>query len=151
MTNVTLEELEARQNELAAMIEKFKAQQPSRVVIKASLIELMSGERYAGAILNEDGSILNHLILLPGQADGINWTAAMAWAVEQGGELPTRREQSLLYANLKDEFAEHLYWADEQHAANADYAWFQHFGNGIQNLIHKNIELRARAVRRVFI
>lgn len=148
---ITLPAIEARQNELAAMIEKFRAQQPTRVAIQASLIELMSGERYAGAILRADGNIAHHLILLPGQADDINWSAAKDWAAEQGGELPTRSEQALLYANLKDEFERQWYWSGEQHAASADSAWCQDFGNGDQDTDHKDDELRARAVRRLTI
>jgi hypothetical protein len=72
------------------------------------LIELQPGERYAGMILGKDGDPSYHLVLLPGQQDDITWEKAMEWAAKQGGEyvsnLPTRREQSLLFANLKEEF-----------------------------------------------
>ena len=112
---------------------------------------LKSGEEYAGLILGKDGPKDYHLILLPDQANDVNWAAAMAWAKTVGGELPTRREQSLLFANLKDRFEPRLYWSCEKYASAYGYAWFQYFGNGSQNGIHENNKFRARAVRRIYI
>ena len=69
-----------------------------------TLPELKAGEIYAGILLNEDGSPSHHLILLPGDNAGADWQTQMDWAKSTGGELPTRREQSLLYANCKQHF-----------------------------------------------
>lgn len=153
METVTLEGIEAQQQKLAAMIEQFKAQPAMRnIEIPAADITLAPGEHYAGIILNEDGTPSHHLVLLPNTpTDALNWQAAKDWAKRIGGEIPTRREQSLLYANLKGQFEERWYWSSEQHAADAYYAWCQDFGLGYQDYDHKINELRARAVRRLTI
>jgi len=109
---------------------------------------LKKGEHYAGIILGKDGEPDYHLILLPGDADKVNWEAAKKFADKAGGELPTRREQSLLFANLKEQFEPRWYWSFEQHASDSDCAWFQHFDYGYQFSNLKSYECRARAVRR---
>jgi hypothetical protein len=150
MSIITLDQIEARQTELADMIAKFKTQ-PAPVVltIVESRIELRAGERYAGVILNDDGTPAHHLVLLPGEAEDINWQDAMAWASNAGGELPTRREQSLLFANLGREFKAAWYWSAESHANDGSCAWHQYFNNGNQYYYHKSYEGRCRAVRRI--
>lgn len=112
---------------------------------------LQPGERYAGIILGKDGAPDHHLILLPGEAESVNWQQAGEFAVKAGGELPTRREQSLLYANLKDEFQSAWYWSGEQHAAYSGNAWSQDFDLGTQYWRYKSNLNRARAVRRIAI
>lgn len=87
--------------------------------------------------------------LLPGEAVGVTWEEAVAWAKEQGGELPTRQEMLALYANLKDEFKADWYWSCEQHEGTPDYAWVQNFSDGIQYCHLKSSRDRARAVRRI--
>ena len=119
--------------------------------IAEATITLEPGERYAGPILNVDGTTAHYLILLPGSANEIKWKDAIQWAESIGGELPSRREQSLLYTNLKGEFEDDWYWSCEQYAGREFYAWFQHFGDGYQNYLHESSELRARAVRRLTI
>lgn len=57
---------------------------------------LKPNELYAGIILGKDGAPDHHLILLPGKADDVNFKKAGDWAKSIGGELPTRREQSLM-------------------------------------------------------
>jgi hypothetical protein len=89
-----------------------------------------------------------NLVLLPGEFTG-PWNDAVAWAKEQGGELPTRAEQLLLLAQARDEFKKDWYWSSEQHAGDSASAWFQDFDYGGQNGNHKGYELRARAVRRL--
>jgi hypothetical protein len=113
---------------------------------------LKPGEVYAGIILGLDGQPDHHLILLPGEAEKVTWGQAKKFATDAGGELPTRPEQALLYANLKHEFKPNWYWSGEQHAADGDYAWGQYFGYGDQNSFYvKSASLRARAVRRLTI
>lgn len=117
----------------------------------ATTIEMKRGEEYAGLILGKDGEVSYHLILLPGAADSINWKDAIKWAEAQGGELPTRREQALLYANLKEQFDGAWYWSSEQRAGDSVYAWCQYFDGGDQGWGGKGDERRARAVRRLII
>lgn len=112
---------------------------------------LKAGEIYAGIILGKDGQPDQHIILLPGQANDINFAAAQKWAAEQGGELPTRREQSLLFANLKECFDERWYWSSEKHASGSACAWVQGFGGGGQHYYGVTGNYRARAVRRLVI
>lgn len=112
---------------------------------------LKYGEHYAGILLGKDGAMSHHLILLPSERDDGPWQDAMDWAASNGGTLPTRREQSLLYANLPEQFKSEWYWSCEQHAAGSDCAWMQHFGYGTQGFSHESYYDRARAVRRLTI
>jgi len=120
----------------------------AEAIRRSSGIELQPGERYAGVLLNEDGTPSHHLVLLPGDAEDVTWPAAVEWAKQAGGELPTRREQSLLFANAKSAFEETWYWSGDEHE-NDSYAWYQYFRYGYQDGNHKSYEGRARAVRRV--
>jgi hypothetical protein len=110
---------------------------------------LAAGELYAGVILGKDGEPDHHIILLPGAVENMTWEKAKEWAASVGGELPTRREQSLLYANLKEEFAEAWYWSGTQSARYSYGAWNQGFDVGGQGNGRKYDEFRARAVRRL--
>jgi len=111
---------------------------------------IVNGEHYAGILINEDGTA-HHVILLAWEANGVTWSAATELARKAGGDLPTRAEQALLYANLKKEFKPNWYWSGEQSADYSDYAWCQGFNNGSQGDTHKDSCLRARAVRRLVI
>jgi hypothetical protein len=151
MITITLESIKAEQSKLAALIAQFEEQIPE-FHFPETLITMRPGEHYAGLIVGKDGEASYHLILMAGipTAD-MAWQAAKDWAKLLGGELPTRREQSLLFANLKEQFEERYYWSCEQHESDAGYAWFQHFISGDQIYDHVLNELRARAVRRVAI
>ncbi|WP_321905187.1 DUF1566 domain-containing protein [Paraburkholderia tropica] len=157
---ITLEAIEAKQSELSSkqiellnLIESFKIQiKPTEVVVAAATISLASGERYAGLVLDDDGKPSHHLILLPEDVKGKSWSDAAAWAVERGGELPTRREQSLLFANLKQHFEKEWYWSAEEYESNDAFAWCQYFPVGTQlNGLKVFDNCRARAVRRLTI
>lgn len=110
---------------------------------------LKDGEFYAGLILGKDGAPDQHLILLPGDAEDVTWTAAREWATMAGGELPTRRELSLLFANLKEQFQRVWYWSGEPSEARSQLVWGQNFTSGIQTMYGRPFHGRARAVRRV--
>nr|WP_254608771.1 DUF1566 domain-containing protein [Burkholderia contaminans] len=110
---------------------------------------VQDGEKYAGLILDDNQRPIHHLILLPGDAEELTWEEAKAWAAEQGGELPTRREQSLLFANLKVEFVSAWYWSCEMHETESGWAWYQDFYFGAQHNLPQGSEFRARAVRRL--
>jgi hypothetical protein len=155
-TTITLESIKAEHAKLADMIASFEKQQESSALFFPEVtIDLAPGENYAGLIVGKDGEPSYHLVLLPGQADDITWEKAMVWASEQGGEniisLPTRREQALLFANLKEQFEERAYWSCEAHATGSSWAWSQSFDHGTQDNYNCTSELRARAVRRLII
>jgi hypothetical protein len=116
--------------------------------VNAAVIDLQPGERYAGLVLTRDGGTSHHLILLPGTAEEVTWNEAQKWAATAGGEMPSRQEQALLYANLKDQFEPDWYWSSEKHELDGSYAWGQIFDSGNQDYDHKSYEGRARAVRR---
>jgi hypothetical protein len=119
------------------------------IIIPAAQIPLADGEHYAGLILNADGTPSHHLVLLPGDHDDTPWQAAIDWAKSINGELPTRREQSLLFANCKQHFQADWYWSGEPHASDARYAWCQNFLNGTQHGNFVRNHCRARTVRRL--
>lgn len=107
------------------------------------------GERYAGLILSADSDY--HLFLAAVGGVRLNWDEAMDWAKSLGADSPGRHEQSLLIANLKEEFENYCYWSNEQHADYSDCAWMQHFTKGNQLSTLKSGEYRTIAVRRVYI
>jgi len=107
---------------------------------------LKTGESYAGLLLGKNGEPDRHIILLASTFRGTHQDA-VKWAKKQGGELPSRRGQSLLFANLPDLFEKAWYWSSEQPAGNPDYAWMQGFLNGHQYYIRKSDQYRAVAVR----
>lgn len=151
MTAITLEAIKADQCKLAEKIAAFEVQARRCIAFPSVEFKLNEGEEYAGIITGKDGAKPHHVILLPGDGDSMTWAAAKEWAAKAGGELPTRREQSLLYANLKDQFQSSWYWSREAHASDSAYAWCQVFDYGSQNYYGIGIKLRARAVRRLII
>ena len=109
--------------------------------------DAFAGGIYAGISCGVDGAPDQRLVLLPGEAVDVDWEAACAFAASVGGELPTRAEQTLLYANLKDQFQPRWYWSSEQ--AGPSRAWSQLFSGGYQYDGYRSYEGRARAVRRL--
>ena len=110
---------------------------------------LEHGEQYAGLILGKEGKPDHHLVLLPGEAQDVSWSAAREWAQGAGGELPTRRELALLYANLREHFERLWYWSSEPQEPRAQLVWGQNFTSGIQTMYGRPFRGRARAVRRL--
>lgn len=112
---------------------------------------LAVGEIYAGLSRDPDTGAWHHLILLPAVIDKVlTWQEAIDWAKSVGGELPTRFESALLYANVRDQIdQDYWYWTATQHASEPSWAWGQYFGYGLQSHYLKVIPTRARAVRRV--
>lgn len=111
-----------------------------------ALPTLEAGETYVATLFDAANGKGYHLILLPGDNANANWEEQTAWAHSIGGELPTRVEQSLLFAQCKSLFKEEAYWSDD--SPESGWAWFQYFGDGIQGSYDRYYELRARAVRR---
>ncbi len=143
----TLADIEAAHAETGKLIEAFKARATTTLSLPAFQIELAHGERYAGLVFDENGKPSHHVILLPNKTDDLTWQEAMGWAAKIGGFLPTRQEQSLLFANLKGQFDEFLHWSNAQYSEN--FAWAQVFDFGYQTSFNKHYEFSARAVRRV--
>lgn len=110
---------------------------------------LKDGESYAGLILGKNGAPDHHLVLLPGAATNVSWSAAREWATSTGGELPTRRELALLYANLKELFQREWYWSCEASETRVQFVWGQNWASGIQTMNGRQYLAHARAVRRV--
>ena len=115
-----------------------------------TLPDLKSGETYAGIVIDDKGS-MHHLILLDGDADDAPHQEQLDWAKSIGGDLPTRQEQALLYANCKAQFKSDWYWSADLYASVSGYAWFQGFDSGDQDNFDITSKLRARAVRRLSI
>lgn len=153
MTAVTLEQIQAKQTELASMIAQLLAtpkQAPTTIEIEEDSIELAAGEHYAGAVLDANGQHMHHLVLMAAKpAENLAWQAALEWAEQVGGALPTRQEQALLFANCKPHLEARWHWSCEEHESDASYAWRCYFGSGYQFLSHKSYECGAVAVRRV--
>lgn len=116
---------------------------------KDVMATLKDGEYYAGLILGKNGSTDYHVVLLAGEAEEVSWAAARDWASGAGGELPSRRELSLLYANLKEHFQRVWYWSNEPQEPRAQLVWGQNFTSGIQTMYGRPFRGRARAVRRL--
>ena len=129
--------------------ETLAAQMP--VNCNPAATTLQPGERYAGVVLDADGNVKHHLVLLPARPEKrMNWQAAIDWAASMGGQLPDRQEQSLLFANCKP----HLpsggwHWSCESREEDASYAWSCFFDDGgYPSHDHKSYEGSAVAVRR---
>lgn len=75
----------------------------------------------------------------------------MAWAKSVGGELPNRCEAMLCFINAKEEFEPEWHWTREQNSHYDGYAWMQGFNDGSQDSLHKSLNHRARAVRRIYL
>lgn len=110
-----------------------------------------AGGEVMGVVMGENGAPDYLLIDLGVEPEkDVTWEEAKAWAASVGGELPTRREQAILYGNRRDgQFKPRWYWSSEQHASYSDCAWIQTFNDGNQSYNHEGNCDRARAVRRV--
>ena len=146
-----LDQAQASVEEAKALLEQLQAQsRPTVLQIAGTEITLQPGERYAGALLDTDGKVKHHLVLMAANPDeDLTWDGATAWAKEVGGHLPDRREQSLLFANCKPHLKAEWHWSSEVHESNPSYAWYCYFSYGGQYDVHKSAEGAAVAVRRV--
>lgn len=115
-----------------------------------SIPSLNPGEKYAGGIIALDRAVL-HVILLPASTVELPWSEGNTWAKEQGGSLPDRLEQLLLWTHLREDFEKKAYWSCEQSANYASWAWCQDFYGGTQGYGNESAKLACRAVRRVLI
>ena len=153
MSIVTLESIKTELDRLNQMVSEMETKKLFERIVNqpAQTFTLAPGEHDAGIIIGKNGEPSYRLILLPGEQEKIQWQDAMDWAKSIGGELPNRREQSLLIANLKDLFEPEWYWSSEVHESDSDYAFIQYFNDGNQYCYYEDHEYRARAVRRLVI
>jgi|SRR6516164_270224 hypothetical protein len=148
MSAETLEALKADYEQLGARIAAYEANRPRVLNIAGVDVELHTGEHYAGAVLNEDGTVKHHLIRMAARpTERMTWADACAWAKSVGGDLPTRQEAALLFANCKPHLIADWHWTSEEHE-NASSAWSCLFSYGTQYYYHKSCEGLAVAVRR---
>lgn len=104
----------------------------------------LDGGTFAGITTKPDGAHYA-VFLLPEQGENLTWQQALAWADEQGGELPTRTVASMLFANAKDKLKPEWHWTSE--AYNASHAWYCYFYYGYVDGYLKSDEGCAVAVR----
>lgn len=109
---------------------------------------LAKGEVYIGAIGDKNGDFY-HVILLPGDSDDATWQEQIDWAKSVGGDLPTRVEQSMMWADYREQFKKDWYWSNEKYERSPSFAWYQCFGYGNQTRFGIFSQCRARAVRRL--
>ena len=114
-------------------------------------IDIAEGEHYAGLSRDHDTGAWHHVVLLPATTDkDLTWQQAIDWAKSVGGELPTRFESALLYANLRDKLnRDEWHWTATPFASDERFAWLQLFHDGFQDFNLKGGYYRAVAVRRV--
>lgn len=131
---------------------KVKTPRPPKAAVaaKIALPTIAKGEIYVGGTIDASGCI-THTILLPGEKADVTWKDALAWAKKEGGDLPTRIEQAMLWAYHRALFKQRYYWSNEQHAEVSSYAWSQSFYYGSQDYWRQDGKYMARAVRRVTI
>jgi hypothetical protein len=121
--------------------------------IGAEVAEL--GGVFAGVARGVNSEPDYYLIVGPEASGTADWNTSKAWAAGithlgfNDFELPRRKEQALLFANVPELFQKEWYWSSEQHAVVGSFAWMQNFYDGHQNDGRKDFNGRARAVRRV--
>ncbi len=148
---ITLEAIQARQDELVAMIAAFKAAKTT-INVPAATIELRPGEHYAGLVLKDDGTPAHHLVLMAERPDRrLTWEGAKDWTSKFGGALPTQREALLIFAHCRSHTAPAWYWLSEASERDPAYARVCYFGTGNQDVNRKSSESDAVAIRRILI
>lgn len=129
-----------------------KTKAPAAVTIPLPRIHsTYAGGEVMGVVMGEAGQPDYLLIDLGVEPENdVTWDEAIAWARSVGGDLPTRREQAVMFGNRREgQYKARWYWSGEPHASEPSWAWHQDFFNGSQGNHRKAYRLRARAVRRV--
>ena len=111
--------------------------------------EPLAGGTFAGIITQPDGAHVA-VVLLPERCKDISHSAAVAWAQEMGGQLPTRPIAAMLFANVKRLLSPRWHWCLE--TEDASYAWYCYFSNGRQGGVsNDSFEGSAVAVRLIHV
>lgn len=109
-----------------------------------ALGEPLEGGAFAGIVTMPDGKHVA-VVLLPERGEDLDHPAAVAWAQERGGQLPTRPIAALLFTNVKALLQPEWHWCLETEGSS--YAWDCDFGDGGQCTDHKSFDGPAVAVR----
>ena len=109
-----------------------------------ALGEPLEGGAFAGIVTMPDGTHVA-VVLLPERGEDLNHRAAVAFAQERGGQLPTRTIAALLFANCKQLLQPGWNWCLETQGAS--HAWMCNFYYGHQASDRKSHEGSAVAVR----
>lgn len=119
-----------------------------------------SNKRIAGATSYCDG-LANTEAMLAAGSGLARWVRGLRIGGFDDWHLPSRLQALVMHGELSTlpefqedadkGFARAWYWTSTQHAENGAYAWFQSFRDGYQSYFREHDQLRARAVRRVFI
>lgn len=104
----------------------------------------LDGGTFAGITTQPEGTHCA-VVLLPDRGEDLDHPAAVAWAQEHGGQLPTRPIAALLFANCQPLLQPRWHWCQETEGTS--YAWGCYFLNGYQDDGHKSCEGSAVAVR----
>jgi len=108
-----------------------------------------SGGIYAGVTTSFSGRPYA-LVLLPDKAGScVNWKTAGEWARSIGGDLPTRLDAALLFANLDKHLASSWVFISDgdEHPGNTD--WGRVFNDGWYSKYRNRSGFGAYAVRRI--
>ncbi len=108
------------------------------------LTEPLEGGAFAGIVTTPDGKHVA-VVLLPERGKDLDHAAAVDWAQELGGQLPTRPVAAMLFANCKPLLQPRWTWSLETEGAS--YAWYCDFNYGYQGSVLKSFEGSAVAVR----
>ena len=100
---------------------------------------------YVSLVTKPNGTHCDVLLKLQGKSD-LTWQQAMDWAIEVGGELPSRPIAALLHANVKDKLQPEWYWCSDEDGT--PYRWQIFMGDGaIRSTIDDNATGTAISVR----
>jgi len=133
--------------------------------IATAIPQLNSGEIYAGAIIQPNGS-LSHIILLPEQLTSVNFPDAQQWALKFRwagmttlASLPTKNELEHLFAMSRaakargDSFYDFqlsfYYWSSDQYACHVAGTMSKLILSGGYQPGPEGTFIRACAIRRV--
>ena len=104
----------------------------------------LDGGTFAGITTQPDGTHCA-VVLLPDRGEDFDHPAAVAWAQERGGQLPTRPIAALLFSNCKPLLQTRWHWCLETEGATG--AWHCSFLYGYQGDLPKSFFGSAAAVR----
>jgi len=110
-----------------------------------ALKQPLEGGTFCGVITLPDGKHYAVVKLDAKPEKRLTWKAAMKWAAEVGGQLPSRAIAALLFSLAQDLFEPAWHWTNEPYGSS--YAWLCTFYDGDQNYSGTSYEGCAVAVR----
>lgn len=152
MSAITLEAIEAKQTELAELIDQWKRstkREASALTlhIPAADLVLFPDEIYCGEIRGDDGKLQYYLVGVSVRDDTGDWDELMAWAKSLNADLPSPSDAWLLRANAKHWLPDNWIWLNKPEGPSS--AWCcGHFG--LQDYLGRSARGGGVAVRRVF-